>query len=310
MSWKLALAMAASFVIAPAAEAQTLLRLRLENDTFMRLDRWQTSRLELDAVTHLKSMAAGTHHHLRVALGQVMYTPRNIQFVDPPERDHAFGAWLYGDLGWLLMRIRKPFQHRALLMLRAGVIGPAAGAEPVQDATHQALGVRRPHGWDNQMPNQFAYVLRAAYAPSICIAIDGLRLHLTLGGMLDLGNAHRRFRAGGGIALSFQLEASFFDETLSAAPAAADRGLAFWVAAYGEAVWYDRFIAATGADVRPAIEEASFVPHLRGGWMLLRKRFWLSVTFTIHRRTFNVVPRRRLHPPAHSYMGVELGARL
>ena len=298
---------AALILISSTGSAQSLLRLQIANDTFMQLDRWESSRLTLDGTIRLTPDL-----HARVAVGQVMYTPRNIQFVDPPERDRAFAGWLYADLGAIFVRRRARTSHLVSGMLRIGVIGPAAGAEPIQDATHQILGVRRPQGWSNQLPNQLGYFLRGAYVLQHAIDVDGLSLVVGGGALLDVGNTRGRGRAGVSAALTSGIEAAgeFFDSTLQTPQFCPEHCVAFYGTAYVDGVWHDRFIDATGAATRPAIEARTFVAGVRGGWIYQRRRFWTSVNFVIRMRQFDNVPAQRLHPRTHAFATLSVGAIL
>ncbi|MCP4243541.1 MAG: lipid A deacylase LpxR family protein [bacterium] len=84
---------------ASTASAQGLVHLRIDNDSFAQIDRWYSHRHELGWTGQIYRAPDGPTVALQVRAGQAMWTPRNIQFVDPPERDMPFAGYLYGDVG-------------------------------------------------------------------------------------------------------------------------------------------------------------------------------------------------------------------
>jgi hypothetical protein len=163
----LAAAALALSVLSPAAparaqeESRASLQLRLENDTFFRRDHRYTHALELGATIRVKS----ERWHTRVAVGQAIYTPRNLLREEPYPRDHPYAGHLYLDAG--AAHVLGP--HATYVELTGGVVGPAAGGEPIQYGLHTILRIDRPNGWSGQLPQRAAVGtrLRHAYAPTL-----------------------------------------------------------------------------------------------------------------------------------------------
>ncbi len=285
-----------------AASTPNVFTLRFDNDTFAGLDRWYSSHL----AAHLTLQTRVPELQLRFGLGQVLYTPRNIQFVDAPTRDHAFGAWLFADLEALW----RTGVHHVSLGLRAGVVGPAAGGEPVQDAMHRVLGVRRPQGWANQLPNQAAFVVAPAWAAAPTRTIGGLDLFFVGAARADLGNAFGRVRAGAGVGLSFGVNAGARIALLEARFVAGHRcprlcGAVF-VGGSIDGVWRDLFVEADGAEVVPNLERRAWVAAFRFGFVLHRRRAWVRYSHVRQTRTFDA-PDAPFHPRSHHWGSLTVG---
>ncbi|HQR54491.1 MAG TPA: lipid A deacylase LpxR family protein [Burkholderiaceae bacterium] len=89
------------------------------------------------------------------AIGQNMYTPRDISLAVPPADDRPYAGWLYGTVG-LATEAGDQFVQAAVTL---GVVGPATRAGQVQAAVHKITGSDRPQGWDTQLSNEPGIVL-------------------------------------------------------------------------------------------------------------------------------------------------------
>ena len=91
-----------------------------------------------------------------VSIGQNIYTPEDIGFPGPIPDDRPFAGWLYADLG---VRAQKGNVEEGLA-LSLGVVGPFSLAEEAQTAIHQITNSIIPEGWDNQLRNEPALLIR------------------------------------------------------------------------------------------------------------------------------------------------------
>ena len=141
--WVLWLLVALPALAGSPAGAQEIL-LTLDNDLFAPRgagpppDRDYTGGLRL-TITHPSGMA--------LSAVQEVYTPRRDSLAPVPgERPYA--AWLYAELGWSVpatsARVRE-------LGLAAGVLGPAALGEQVQNGVHHLTGSEAQEGWAHQL---------------------------------------------------------------------------------------------------------------------------------------------------------------
>ncbi len=158
------------------AEAQTLpppppgseLQLFVENDMLARTDRYYTNGLklgvgvpfdllQLPAAEVLRALdpEGGAGVQVGLFLGQHMYTPRDITLAAPQPNDRPWAAWLY--LGGVAQRARG--NRLDTVEFDVGMVGPAALGEPVQTVWHRLIDTRTPRGWDNQIPNEPAFMM-------------------------------------------------------------------------------------------------------------------------------------------------------
>jgi hypothetical protein len=158
---------------APAAEREppppgSELQLFIENDMLANTDRYYTNGLKVGIglpLEPLQSPAAallrsldqeeGEDVHVGLFLGQNIYTPRDISISAAQPNDRPWSAWLY--LGAVAQRARENRLHT--VEIDVGMVGPAALGEAVQSNWHRLIGVGRPKGWDNQGPNEPAFMV-------------------------------------------------------------------------------------------------------------------------------------------------------
>lgn len=85
-----------------------------------------------------------------VSLGQNLYTPEDKYSYVPDPRDRPYAAHLYAafSLG------RSTGATQTLFEIQAGLVGPSALGEEVQNNYHRLIGVRRLNGWDYQLKDE------------------------------------------------------------------------------------------------------------------------------------------------------------
>ncbi|UFN50699.1 lipid A deacylase LpxR family protein [Roseomonas sp. OT10] len=136
-----------------------------------------------------------------LSLGQNMYTPTDTQRRNPDPRDRPYAGHLYG--AFSLSRTTELTQ--TLLEIQAGVVGPAALGEQVQNNYHRLINVDTAKGWDYQLkdepaldvllerrwrlPLQALGGIRTEAIPSVTLAVGNVQTYASAGGMLRLGTA-------------------------------------------------------------------------------------------------------------------------
>ncbi|WP_459674297.1 lipid A deacylase LpxR family protein [Acidisoma sp. 7E03] len=164
-----ALALASAAAVKPAAAQSVLppedhgsiVTVRLENDVTGSTDEYYTSGLELGwtgPTGEVPGFIANAGHALlgagnqriSISLSQQMYTPSDTQLdpPDPNDRPYAATLLLTGQL------IQDTLFTRTRLGLQAGVLGPDAGGEIVQNGFHTLIGDDKNQGWDYQLDNR------------------------------------------------------------------------------------------------------------------------------------------------------------
>lgn len=137
----------------------------LENDLFYNLDRHYTNGVRVIWVPdrEVAEPAWATKLARRVpwfpkqgtvrhgyALGQSMFTPKDITMANPPLQERPYAGWLYGTVGLGVETGRQLDQ----CALSVGMVGPASMAEQSQKFVHKAIGSDKPQGWDTQLKNE------------------------------------------------------------------------------------------------------------------------------------------------------------
>ena len=97
---------------------------------------------------------------LGIELGQKMFNPQSGYVRDAADVDRPFAAYTY--LGTTLNLLYK---NESTLKLGAqlGLVGPAAGGEPVQKLIHDTFGFYTLNGWQYQIRNDVELNLSAEY---------------------------------------------------------------------------------------------------------------------------------------------------
>lgn len=104
-----------------------------------------------------------------IAAGQTFYTPEVLNIAAPQPNDRPWAAWLFAELA---VRAHRPGVEERL-GLSLGVIGPAALGEETQRFAHDISNSVTPRGWDNQLRNEPALLIR--YQRSWFIPLAGAR---------------------------------------------------------------------------------------------------------------------------------------
>jgi hypothetical protein len=89
------------------------------------------------------------------AIGQNMYTPKDITLPDPPENDRPYAGWVYGSVGL----IAETGNWLDQLELTIGMVGPVSLAEHTQANVHKLIGSDDPKGWEHQLKNEPGVIL-------------------------------------------------------------------------------------------------------------------------------------------------------
>jgi hypothetical protein len=138
-----------------------------ENDTFAGTDRNYTNGLDIAYLSAPNREPAAVHGLARalmrandtdtifagIGIGQSIYTPQNTQTATALPKQHPYAGWLH------LSFLTAVDSGTTLdtLTLDVGVVGPASGAEWVQNHVHHLIGADEAKGWDNQIGNEVGF---------------------------------------------------------------------------------------------------------------------------------------------------------
>ncbi|MGF1605441.1 MAG: lipid A deacylase LpxR family protein [Rhodothalassiaceae bacterium] len=130
-----------------------------------------------------------------IAVGQNLYTPEDLSIAEPQPLDRPYAAWLYAELG---VRVHRPGVEEGL-SISLGVVGPAALGEETQRFIHDITNSINPLGWDNQLRNEPALLIRyrrSWFVPLNNASAAGPAIDLVPRLGLDLGNVFTDAGAG------------------------------------------------------------------------------------------------------------------
>ena len=94
-------------------------------------------------------------HASSYRVAQLIYTPDDIREEELIEDDRPYAGVLLWSTN--LHSYSEEFSNRYWLSL--GAVGPISGAEHVQAFIHEIIDVNKPQGWDNQLDNEFTFLL-------------------------------------------------------------------------------------------------------------------------------------------------------
>ena len=162
------LAAGAAWAELPPPPSGSELQLFVENDMLARTDRYYTNGIKLgvglpfDLLQHpaaelLRQLAPQSSEsaHVGLFVGQNLYTPKSIKIAAPQPYDRPWAAWLY--LGGVAQRAVG--NSLDTVEIDVGMVGPAALGRQVQSNWHRLIGSPQPQGWDNQLPNEPAFLV-------------------------------------------------------------------------------------------------------------------------------------------------------
>ncbi|GJM22526.1 MAG: membrane protein [Planctomycetota bacterium] len=102
--------------------------------------------------------------HVGLVFGQVIFTPENLTTERLILDDRPYAGWLYTGLVHTTSLFDDDDTRRrdeqAYVELDIGVVGPLSYAEQTQTIVHRAINADVAKGWDNQLHNEAALLLR------------------------------------------------------------------------------------------------------------------------------------------------------
>lgn len=135
-----------------------------DNDSFLGQgsDRYYTNGIFFYYRKALKTNSSNTLQNkvLGFEIGQKMFNPQSGYVPDASYVDRPFAAYSY--IGSTLNLLYKN-ESNIKLSAQLGIVGPAAGGEPVQKLIHNTFGFYHLNGWQYQVKNNVQLNLGAEY---------------------------------------------------------------------------------------------------------------------------------------------------
>lgn len=277
-----------------------------ENDYFANTDRNYTNGLRFSYLSGFKQPNGVTRwvadNVLRAeedagirrgfALGHSIFTPQDTAATEPLPDQHPYAAWLYGEYSVVV-------EQRDIIdqfTLQAGVVGPAAGGEFIQNNWHDIIGGDPVNGWDNQLGNEPGFVLsydrklRALFE----VNDDGLGFDVAPSFGASAGNVYVNGRVG--LMLRFGVDLLNDYGPPRVRPSLAGGGYFsprdrfswyLFAGAEGRAVVHNMFLdGSLFRDNDPSVDSKVFVGDFQAGVVLQVRRFQIAYTNVFRSREF------------------------
>ena len=94
-------------------------------------------------------------HNLVLSLGQLIYTPSDVDSSAPLPNQRPYAGYLYAGIAY---HTRNEWALDTM-EINIGFVGPSAQGEAAQDAIHDLRGFDKYKGWDNQLKDEPALLL-------------------------------------------------------------------------------------------------------------------------------------------------------
>lgn len=289
----------------PPPDLRATLSLLIENDVFTGTDRYYSNGLQLawtSASADLPSPLAWLNRQLDpvlgpgqlrwgAAIGQSIYTPEDTERRNPDPRDRPYAGFLYGTISLA----RDAGTSFTLFELQAGLVGPSALGEQVQNNFHDLIGDNRSRGWDYQLKDEFVFgaVLSRTWRVPL-VQFLGLETELLPSATLAAGTITSLAGAGAVLRIGQGLEADYGPARIRPAlagssffqPRSSDFGWYVFGGVEGRAIANDIFLdgntwrESRRVDHRPFVGDLSVgVAVMWGGVRFAYTQVWRSEEF-------------------------------
>ncbi len=221
--------------------------------------------------------------------------------IDPLSETISPVVYLYGALTFQRDHTLQQRQIYDTLELQLGVIGESSGAVVVQINWHKFIGVERPNEWDNQLPDEPAFLVKfkREWPGWREWRLNDLGTHLRLRPFMEgqAGTIAVRAKAG----LETRIGHNMKDDPLRGDWSADDKATWFaFINANGSAVAHNIFLDGTVFRNSASVPQKHFVAKLRYGVTLQWQRFFLTFAEIWQSKEFDGQPK------GHRYSAIRL----
>jgi hypothetical protein len=223
-----------------------------------------------------------------LSVGQSIFTPRDTNRPGLIRDDRPYAGWLYFG-GSAIYQYSAPDGHAAMqntFAFEAGVVGPSAGGQEVQNTFHKQIGADEAHGWSNQLRDEpglnliFERRYRTDEARLGPLEADIIpRLGASLGNVSTMGAAGGIFRIGQNLRNDFgppQIRPSLPGSELFQAR---NFGWYVFIGGDGQAIGHNIFLDGNTFRDSHRIDRKDFVVEAQGGVALLLPAARIGMTF-------------------------------
>ena len=235
------------------------------------------------------------------SVGHLIFTPADIEDPEPQFTDRPWAGYLYGAVSFQRDHTVNDLSVYDTLDLQLGVIGEVSGAAGVQIKWHKFIGEERPNGWDNQLPDEPAFLVKfkREWPAWREWRVTDFDTHLRLRPFIEgqAGTVALRAKAG----LETRIGHNMKDDPLRGDWSAADKPTWFaFMNVNGSAVAHNIFLASNVFRNSLSVPQKHFVAELKYGVTVQWKRFFLTFSEIWQSKEFSNQPK------GHRYGAVRL----
>ena len=255
------------------------------------------NRLALDFIQSLpfiKNAPPTSGHKIELAVGQNMYTPKDISRSDLIEDDRPYAGYSYLASAYhRKSAITENWSQMNSLEIQLGIVGPASLAADAQKLIHRVRDLQRPNGWDHQLKNEpgltLAFERKWLYHPTrdgrLCA--DAI-FHAggTAGNIMTYLNGGLEFRYGWNIPRSFSAALIRPAASTWSTPGTG-LSLYLFVAANGRLVARDIFLDGNSFRSSHSVDKKYFVGDYSYGLTGRWQRLSATLVFTERSREYD-----------------------
>ena len=237
-----------------------------------------------------RSLWEGSRQRIAIDLSQQIYTPADTTNAVPNPKDRPYAGLLLANFSL----ISDSEDTRNVLKLSLGVVGPASGAEQLQNGFHDLIGQSHTNGWGSQIQNTPAIEVlheRTWRLPTGTVAgfeTDALpSLTIGLGDLRDYAQAGLTFRFGQGLDSDFGVPR--FRPGLSGGDAfTPTRSFAWYIfaGADAQAVAYDMLLQSSPFRGGPRVSTVWDVAEMQGGFAVMAYGMRLTFAYVAQTQEF------------------------
>ena len=238
-----------------------------------------------------RTLWGGGEQRVAVDLAQQIYTPADTAAAVPSRFDRPYAGVLLGNFSLM----SDGDGTRSVLTLSLGVVGPASGAQQLQNGFHDLIGQNHTNGWAGQIQNTPAVEVlheRTWRLPMGTVAgleTDALpSLTIGLGDLRDYLQTGVTFRFGQGLDSDFGVPR--FRPGLSGGDAfVPTRPFAWYVfgGVDGQAVAYDLLLQSNPFRGGPHVSTVWDVAEMQGGFAVMAYGMRLTFAYVAQTQEFN-----------------------
>lgn len=240
----------------------------------------------------------GGQKNFAFAIGQNIYTPDDIDAVNPDPTDRPYAGWTYAELSFL----SKTDTVADTLVFQVGMVGPHSYADDTQRLVHEWINDSRPNGWEYQIGDELGVniVYERKWRTFARSAGNGVGIDFIPHLGASVGNVATYANAGAMLRMGFNLPSDFGVNLirpggLTSGPiddldprVDPQGGWSFFIfgGADGRAIARDIFLDGNTWKDSREVDKEPFVADLSYGFGLVRHTFQLTFTQVVRTREF------------------------